>query len=96
MVALKKVSKSKHPHEAEITQYLSAETQRTDPQNHCVPICEILQCPDDEDTIILVMPFFKLFDRPRFETVGEAVEFIQQMIEVTSIWYTHMPPPHIV
>ncbi|KAH9937743.1 hypothetical protein B0H21DRAFT_758128 [Amylocystis lapponica] len=81
MVTLKKVSKSQHPFEAEIGQFLSTEPLSSDPHNHCVPIYEILQCPDDEDTILLVMPILRQYNSPRLQTVGEAVDFFHQLFE---------------
>ncbi|GBE80555.1 hypothetical protein SCP_0302700 [Sparassis crispa] len=50
-------------------------------RNHSDPIFEVLQDPLDDDIVLLVMPLLRLYDDPRFETVGEAVEFFRQMIE---------------
>ncbi|GBE80560.1 hypothetical protein SCP_0302750 [Sparassis crispa] len=80
-VVLKKTKKSTHPHEAEIAQFLSSPPLTSDPRNHCVSIYETLQDPTEEDVVLLVMPLLRLYDEPRFETVGEAVEFFWQMIE---------------
>ncbi|KAL6303554.1 kinase-like domain-containing protein [Sparassis latifolia] len=79
VVALKKVSKSTHPHEAEIGQFFSSEPLRSDPQNRCIAIHAVLQDPMDQDLIVLVMPFLRVYNDPRFDTVGEAVEFFRQI-----------------
>ncbi|KAL6303560.1 kinase-like domain-containing protein [Sparassis latifolia] len=79
IVALKKVSKSAHPHEAEIGQFFSGEPLRSDAQNRCISIHEVLQDPIEEDFIILVMPFLRVYNDPRFDTVGEAVDFFRQI-----------------
>ncbi|KAF9814683.1 hypothetical protein IEO21_04978 [Rhodonia placenta] len=80
-VMLKKTSKEVHPHEAEIGQYFSSQPLSADARNHCVQIIEVLQDPDEEDTLIIVMPFLREFNDPRFETVGECIEFFRQMFE---------------
>lgn len=81
MVGLKRVSTKDHPYEVEISQMFSVEPLASDPHNHCVPIYEVLQVPDD-DTVLLVMPFLRTYNNPPFETVGEVVEFLRQMFEV--------------
>ena len=83
-VYLKCVSKSVHPYEADIGLFFSSDEMISDPRNHSVPLYDILQVPDDEDKIILVMPFLRTFYDPPFDTVGEAVEFLQQVLEVGS------------
>lgn len=55
----------------------------SDPRNHCVPIYEVLEVPDDPDKIILVMPLLRYFYNPSFYTVGEAVDFLTQVFEVS-------------
>jgi hypothetical protein len=81
-VYLKIISKSVHPFEADIGLFFSSGTLGPDPRNHCVPIYEVLQLPDDDDRIILVMPLLRDYFDPRFDTVGEVVEFFRQMFEV--------------
>ena len=54
----------------------------SDPRNHCVPFLEVIPCPDDDDLTIVVMPFLREFDSPDFDTMGEVLEFIRQMLEV--------------
>jgi len=81
-VFLKVIKKSVHPYEADIGLFFSSETLASDPRNHCVPIYEVLQLPDDDDKIILVMPLLREYYNPRFDTVGEVVEFFRQVFEV--------------
>jgi hypothetical protein len=81
-VCLKTVSSSKHPSEVEIGQYFSSDPISKDPQNHCVPILEVLSVPDDTDMSIIVMPLLREFQNPRFDTFGEAIECIRQYLEV--------------
>jgi hypothetical protein len=70
-VFLKAIKKSVHPYEADIGQSFSTEPVASDPQNHCVPIYEVLQDPDDENMLILVMPLLRPYFDPMFDTVGK-------------------------
>src|SRR5712664_2669344 len=81
-VLLKVVRPSLHPHEAEISAFVSSKDLVSDPRNHCVPLYEVLTVPDEEDNILLVLPLLREWDKPNFETVGEGVEFFRQIIEV--------------
>jgi hypothetical protein len=37
-----------------------------------VPILEVLQGPHISDIQIIVMPLLQLYDKPRFDSIGEA------------------------
>jgi hypothetical protein len=78
------IFKSEHPHEAEIGTFLSSEPLAFELGNHCVPLFEILQVPDNEDILLLVMPYLRPYNDPRSETIGEAIEFFRQFFEVWS------------
>ena len=82
IVMLKVVETSKHPYEADIGTFLSSAPLSADPRNHCIPIYEVLQIPDNENKVILVMPLMRVYGNPRFDTIGEAVEFFRQIFEV--------------
>jgi hypothetical protein len=47
-----------------------------------VPVLEVLQDLEDEDLQLMVMPFLRPYDEPRFDTFGEAVECFRQLFEV--------------
>jgi len=81
LVSLKKVSKSLHSTEATIGKFFSSEPLSSDPDNHCVPIYDVLQVRDDDDYIVLVMPFLRKYDSPNFETIGEVVDFFSQALK---------------
>ena len=85
LVTIKKISKSDHPLEADIGQWLSSPRLSTDPHNHCVPIYDVLQCPDEEDTQLLVMLLLLPHNDPRMHTVGEAVDLFHQIFEVSHL-----------
>jgi hypothetical protein len=86
-VMLKQVKPSWHPDEVDIGRMFSSEPLASDPRNHCVPIYDVLQVPDDDELILLVMPLLHEHsgDELPFDTIGEAVEFIRQIFEVWSI-----------
>jgi len=78
LVGLKKVDMALHPSEVEIHKFLTFEPLASDPDNHCVPLYEVLQVPSEPKTVILVMPYLRRYDSPRMETIGEAVDFFRQ------------------
>ncbi|KAJ8463347.1 hypothetical protein ONZ51_g10315 [Trametes cubensis] len=82
VVGLKQISQSLHPCEVCISLYLSTGPLASDPANHCVPIYEVLEVPDDHDIKIMVMPLLRDFSDPPFLTIGEAMEFFRQAFEV--------------
>ncbi|KAJ7648943.1 hypothetical protein DFH06DRAFT_555792 [Mycena polygramma] len=45
----------------------------------CVPIIELLEL--DDEWSFMVMPRMRQCDKPEFETVGEFIEFVQQVLE---------------
>ena len=89
---LKKISKSTHPDEVAITRMFSAPELVKDRRNHCVRLYEVLQLPDDEDMVLLVLPLLRKFDDPPMETIGEVVEFLRQVFEVSANIYSIMLP----
>ncbi|KAJ7162168.1 kinase-like domain-containing protein [Mycena filopes] len=88
-VMMKRISKTRHPFEVDIGTWFSAEPQRSDPENHCVPIREVLQSPHDSDSQIIVMPLLQAFDKPRFDSIGETVAFFKQVFEGLRYMHKH-------
>ncbi|KAJ7505775.1 hypothetical protein B0H11DRAFT_1976129 [Mycena galericulata] len=86
-VMMKRVDKRVHPLEVELATWFSSEPQRSDSQNHCVPIYDVLQAPDDHNTHIIVMPLLVPYDKPHFDTVGEVIAFFRQIFE--GVRYMH-------
>ena len=82
-VMLKKVCPEEGPHELIITQLFSSRQFVRDPRNHCVPLLDILDMPQNGQKL-LVMPFLRPFQNPRFQTYGEFVAFFTQICEVRS------------
>ncbi|KAJ7282658.1 hypothetical protein C8J57DRAFT_1295999 [Mycena rebaudengoi] len=73
----------------DIGTWLSAEPQRWDPRNHCVPIYAVLETPEDPNIQILVMPFLLQFAKSRFDTFGEAISFFKQIFEGLDYMHQH-------
>lgn len=81
----KKVVTLKHPDEATIGRLFSSEPHTSHASNHCVPIYDVFSIPDEEGTVILVMPFLMDWFEPEFDTVGEFVDFVKQVFEVSTV-----------
>ncbi|KAH9947484.1 hypothetical protein B0H21DRAFT_807454 [Amylocystis lapponica] len=81
VVMLKRILKTRHPWEVDIGKMFSSEVFRSDPRNHCVPFLDVLQDPQDEDTVLFVLPFLREYNDPPLDTIGEAVEFLHQVFQ---------------
>lgn len=68
--------------ELELSRFLSSPGLRHESHNHCVPLLEILEIADSPDQKLIVMPFLRPFDNPRFQTFGEFVSFFSQICDV--------------
>ena len=92
-VMLKKVLPEEGPHELSITRYFSSNGLRDDSRNHCVPLLDLIDTVDNKlDKRLMVMPFLRPFNHPRFQTFGEFVAFFSQICEVglgKSFRYNH-------
>ncbi|TFK74311.1 hypothetical protein BDN72DRAFT_893286 [Pluteus cervinus] len=78
-VLLKKISKSKHPYEVEVTKFFGTAPLADDPRNHCVQLRDTLYPPEHPDLTILVFPFLQQIEALPFDTFGEIVDFIRQI-----------------
>jgi len=84
-VCIKRVGRNDE--ETRIAQMLSAKELRADPRNHCVPIIEVIDDPDDDSISYMVMPLLRNADSPPFQYVKEIVDFIDQVLEVGSLFW---------
>ncbi|KAF8465816.1 hypothetical protein JB92DRAFT_3062358 [Gautieria morchelliformis] len=80
-VTLKRIVKYKESNEVGIAKFFSSEPLAPDPKNHCVPLLDVLEVPEYEGMVLLVMPILRPFKRPKIWTFGEAVEFFRQIFE---------------
>lgn len=67
--------------EVDIARYLSQKDFLSDHRNHCVPLLDVLD-PGEGDKIFMVIPLLRSFDDPEFQSVDDAINFVQQTIEV--------------
>ncbi|KAF8832664.1 hypothetical protein HHX47_DHR1002066 [Lentinula edodes] len=88
-VMLKAVSRIIHPQEVKIGMYFSDKSIASDPRNHCIPIYDVFPVPDSEMDLI-VMPVLRPFENPQFDTVGEVIAFIQQLLEGIQFMHEHL------
>ncbi|KAL1713745.1 hypothetical protein EV715DRAFT_295791 [Schizophyllum commune] len=87
-VMLKRVNK-RYSKEVEISAMLSSPPMSKDSRNHCVPIYDILEVPDDEDTQIMVLPLLRRYNAPPFDTVGEFIDCLRQVLECVQFLHGH-------
>ncbi|KAF8511923.1 hypothetical protein JB92DRAFT_2931403 [Gautieria morchelliformis] len=80
-VTLKRIVKYKESDEVGIGKFFSSEPLASDPKNHCVPLLDVLEGPEYEGMVFLVMPILRPFNRPKIWTFGEAVEFFRQVFQ---------------
>ena len=74
--------------ESRIAQMLSTKELRADPRNHCVPVIEVIDDPDDDSISYMVMPLLRSAISPPFQYVKEIMDFVDQALEVGSLsWW---------
>lgn len=89
LVSLKKVSATVHPYEVDIGRFFCSEEMASYPDNHCVPLWDVLEDPSEDKVLILVMPLLRSCNDPEFETIGEVVDFIRQLITGLKFMHAH-------
>ena len=83
LVMIKKVAKDSQ--EVRIATYFSSEHLRKDPRNHCVPVFDVLDDPEDPSISFMVMPFLRRIHDVEFDTVGSIFDCVEQLLEVCSV-----------
>ncbi|THH21616.1 hypothetical protein EUX98_g8325 [Antrodiella citrinella] len=66
--------------EVKIGRLLSSREPRN-PNNHCVPVLDVLPDPLSSSQALLIMPFLRSFNDPPFEVIDEVVDFVRQTLE---------------
>jgi len=82
-VLLKCISPSQGLHQIKVAKFFSTESVISDPRNHCIPLLDTIEVPSLQEMTILVMPFVWRSSEPSFLTVGEAIEYFRQIVEVS-------------
>lgn len=71
--------------EMEIGKFLRSPPLKDDPRNHSIPLLDILEPENEPDIAILVFPLLRRLDSPPLASVREAVDFVEQTLEVSLI-----------
>lgn len=80
-VVLKRVSSSSQ--EEQIQRLLSSADMRTDPRNRTAPLLGVIDLPEpDNENVLLILPYLRLFDSPPFHCRAEVIEAFRQFISV--------------
>ncbi len=82
-VMLKRLLVKEGPHELQINKLFSAEPLASDPRNHCAPLLDVIELPNDPP--IMVHSLLRSFYDPKFQTFGEFVTFFAQICEVSCV-----------
>ncbi|TEB23480.1 other/AgaK1 protein kinase [Coprinellus micaceus] len=88
-VILKLVESAQSPEEVDILGYFSQAPISSDPRNHICPLLDILRRPEDEGQTIVVLPVLRPYDNPDFDTIGEALDFLRQILEGFTFLHEH-------
>ncbi|KAG6818246.1 hypothetical protein H0H93_006568 [Arthromyces matolae] len=73
--------------ELAIGQLFSSPELTTDSRNHCVPILDVIQPKNGSNFAFIVMPLLFPSDLAPFQTIGEVVEYMRQILE--GVQYMH-------
>lgn len=83
-VILKRVVLRKPHNELRVCQIFADPHTASLPQNYCLRLLDIVDIPNNPRECLIVLPLLLPFHIRPFETVGEAIEFFQQMFSVRS------------
>ncbi|KAF7301144.1 Protein kinase domain-containing protein [Mycena indigotica] len=72
--------------ELSILEYLNT---RQHPHNRTVPLLDVIPLPDDDSTLIIVIPFLQQFDVPVFRHLREVVECMRQYFQGLQFMHFH-------
>ncbi|KZV68696.1 hypothetical protein PENSPDRAFT_609714 [Peniophora sp. CONT] len=75
--------------ESTIAYLLSSDRFRMDSRNHSVPILDMFVDDEDPGISYMVMPFLRYFNSPDFQTVGEIIDFVDQILEGLAFMHEH-------
>ena len=80
-VMLKLLMPEEGPYELQINQLFSSEPLRSDRRNHCAPLLDVVELPNEPK--IMVHALLRPFNNPPMQTYGEFVAFFGQLCEVS-------------
>ncbi|KAJ7480034.1 hypothetical protein B0H11DRAFT_2422641 [Mycena galericulata] len=68
--------------EISLASYFNSDVLREDPHNRTFRLLDIIYLPNDNDFALIVMPFLRLFDSPKFRDFEEVTEAMRQFLQV--------------
>lgn len=83
-VILKRVPSVESPHELMVNQFFSSQELAGRPDNHCVPMLDVVELQHFGCQQLMVFPHLLPFRRSQIRTFEEFVVFITQVCEVWS------------
>ncbi|PPR07258.1 hypothetical protein CVT24_010050 [Panaeolus cyanescens] len=87
-VYLKRVVKYSEEHR--IIGYLMSPTVSPIARRYTVPFFELIEdIPNDAGYVLAIMPLLQNFRVPRFETIGECVDCVEQLLEAVQFLHQH-------
>ncbi|KAG8958000.1 hypothetical protein FRC03_009556 [Tulasnella sp. 419] len=75
--------------ELKITEYLSSESLRQEAYNHSAILLDVLEDPLDAKQAIMVLPLLRSASEPQFASIGDCIDFVEQMLEGISFLHDH-------
>ena len=91
---LKMLPEDEGPDELQLNKLFSSEPLASNPRNHCVPLLDVIQLPNDPP--IIVHPQLRLYNKPPFHTYGEFVTFFGQICEVRPLFSLLVSLPYSI
>jgi hypothetical protein len=85
-VVLKSLTVTSHPEEIDIHRYLTSPERLSDPKNHCTPLYEVVPNPSSSERAFIAMPLLLPYDFVPFSTVGEVLDCVGQVFEVSPLF----------
>ena len=61
------------------------------PQNHCVPVMDVLASPTESHLLFIVMPLLRAFNDPPLASIEEVIDFVDQILQVHGSLSSRMP-----
>ncbi|KAF7306329.1 Protein kinase domain-containing protein [Mycena indigotica] len=86
-VVLKRVD-TRHV-ELPIIQYLNSPDRRHHADNRAAPLLDTIPIPDDDNTVLIVMPFLRLFNSPIFRHLREVIDALGQFLQGLVFMHYH-------
>ncbi|KAF7306345.1 Protein kinase domain-containing protein [Mycena indigotica] len=75
--------------ELSVVQYLNSPNVRHHAHNRTALLLDTIPIPDDDNTILIVMPFLRVFNSPIFRHLQEVIEALRQFLQGLAFMHSH-------